>query len=172
MAHFLRNNFRVGGGKTIRGAKMRIYLVIVDETDEARTALRFASRRAAKTGGSVHILSLLPKPDFVAWGGVQATMEQEARARAEALVQGAAGSLFEESGQRPTISILSGDPAPTVRGFLAEHPEVAALVLGAAPSGPPGPLVAHFSGHDAGNLPCPLMIIPGGLDAESIDRLS
>ena len=50
--------------------------------------------------------------------------------------------------------------------------DVAALVLGAAASGPPGTLVSHFAGADAGRMPCPIMIIPGGLDAEAIDRLS
>ena len=49
---------------------MRTYLVVIDETDEARTALRFASRRASKTGGAVHILALVEQADFVAWGGL------------------------------------------------------------------------------------------------------
>ena len=66
---------------------MRTYLVVIDETDEARLALRFASRRAAKTGGAVHILALVEQADFVAWGGVQATMEAEAREKAEELVR-------------------------------------------------------------------------------------
>ena len=52
---------------------MRVYLVIMDETAEARVALRFASRRAAKTDGMVHILALVPPQEFVAFGGVQAT---------------------------------------------------------------------------------------------------
>jgi hypothetical protein len=35
----------------------------MDETEEARVALRFASRRAAKTGGAVHMLTVLaPSP--------------------------------------------------------------------------------------------------------------
>ncbi|MCX7677524.1 MAG: universal stress protein, partial [Alteraurantiacibacter sp.] len=38
---------------------MRVYLVIIDETEEAQVALRFAARRAAKTGGTVHLLSLI-----------------------------------------------------------------------------------------------------------------
>ncbi len=62
---------------------MRTYLVVIDETEEARLALRFASRRAAKTDGAVHILALVEQADFVAWGGVQATMEEEARDRAD-----------------------------------------------------------------------------------------
>ena len=47
----------------------------------------------------------------------------------------------------------------------------AALVLGAAADGAPGPLVTHFAG-EVGALPVPLMIIPGSLDREAIDRLS
>ena len=56
---------------------MRVYLVIMDETKEARAALRFASHRAAKTNGAVHILALVEPQDFVAFGGVQATIEED-----------------------------------------------------------------------------------------------
>ncbi|RVQ69766.1 universal stress protein [Croceicoccus ponticola] len=151
---------------------MRVYLVIMDETPEARVALRFASRRAAKTNGAVHIIALVPKQQFVAFGGVQATIEAEAKSRAEVLVMAAAGNLLNESGRMPAISVKVGDGAKVVADYLVEHGEVAALVLGAAAEGAPGPLVAHFAGQRAGQLPCPLMIIPGGLSDEQIDALS
>ena len=151
--------------------EQRVYLVIMDETDEARLALRFAARRAVRTGGTVHILAVVPRQEFVAFGGVQATIEQEARDRAEVLTTTAAGSLASESGLIPIISVRQGDGPHVIRDYLLEHPEVSALVLGAAPEGAPGPLVAHFTLH-AGQLPCPLMLVPGGLDDESIDRFS
>jgi len=157
----------------MRGAcEVRTYLVVVDESPEAETALRFAARRAAKTNGAVRILALIPPAEFVQWSGVQATMEDEAHQRAEALVMSAAGTLTNESGIRPSITVKQGDPVAVVRNTLDEMDDVAALVLGAAASGPPGKLVSHFAGADAGKLPCPIMIIPGGLDAEAIDRLS
>ncbi|MDP3551324.1 MAG: universal stress protein [Novosphingobium sp.] len=149
----------------------RIYLVIMDETDEARGALRFAARRAVRTGGTVHILALVPRQQFVAFGGVQATMEQETRDRAEVLAISMAGSLASESGLNPVISVLQGDGPKAVRHYLDEHPEVSALVLGAAEGGSPGPLVTHFSAI-AGQLPCPLMIVPGVMSDEEIDRFS
>ncbi|MFS2111906.1 universal stress protein [Sphingomonas sp. Sphisp140] len=151
---------------------MRTYLVVIDESPEAEIALRFAARRAAKTGGNVEILALIPKMDFVQWGGVMATIEEEARERAEALVARAAGTLFSESGLQPSITVREGDGPKIVREMLAANREIAALVLGAAASGPPGPLVTHFAGSDAGNLPVPLMVIPGALDMDAIDRLS
>ncbi len=150
---------------------MRVYLVIVDETEEAHVALRFASRRAAKTGGMVHLLALVPKQAFSAFGGVQATIEEEARDRAEVLANSAAGELAYESGKMPQIAVRVGDSKSVVSDYLKEHPEVAALVLGSASEGAPGPLVSHFSTH-VGNLSCPLFIIPGGLSPEEIDRLS
>lgn len=150
---------------------MRVYLVIMDETEEAVRALRFASRRAMKTGGAVHILALVPRESFNAFGAVQATIEEEARDRAEMVASSAAGSIFAESGKMPVISVRTGDAQGVIKDYLAEHPEVAALVLGAASEGAPGPLVSHFSSH-VGSLTCPLFIVPGGLSDEDIDRLS
>ena len=54
---------------------MRTYLVVIDDSPEASLALRFAARRAARTGGGVAVLAIIPPQDFVAFGGVQATIE-------------------------------------------------------------------------------------------------
>jgi len=151
---------------------MRVYLVIIDDTEEALVALRFASRRAAKTDGAVHLLALVPQQDFNAFAGVQATIEEEARSRAEALATSAAGNILTESGKMPVISVRQGEGEKVVREYLAEHPEVSALVLSAASEGAPGPLVAYFAATHAGQLPCPVFVIPGSLSHEDIDRLS
>lgn len=151
---------------------MRIYLVVIDETPESSIALRFAARRAVKTGGGVEILTLVPPTEFTAFAGVQATIEEEARHHAEGLVAAAAGALIEESGLKPQITVRQGDGPKVIREMIAANPDIAALVLAAAASGAPGPLVAHFAGADTGALTIPLMIIPGSLDREAIDRLS
>jgi len=154
------------------GESMRVYLVIIDETEEALVALRFASRRAAKTGGGLHLLALVPQQEFSAFAAVQATIEEEARARAESLVHGVAGSLMSEGGKLPKISVRMGEGEKVVRQYLTEHPEVSALVLGMAKDGAPGPLVAYFTGAHAAQLPCPVFLIPGSLTTEDIERLS
>jgi nucleotide-binding universal stress UspA family protein len=151
---------------------MRTYLVIADDTPEASIALRFAARRAAKTGGAVKILALAEPAEFLAFGGVQATMEDEARKYAEGLVRSAAGTIMEEAGIRPSIEVRSGEPVAAICKALEEDSEIGALVLGAAAVGPAGPLVQHFAGADAGRMPCPVMVVPGSLDEEALDRLS
>ncbi len=149
----------------------RVYLVIVDESPESARALRFAARRALRTGARVHMLVLVPRGDFVAFGSVQATIEEEARDRAEMLASMAAGSLASESGLVPTIAVRSGDGTEAVRQYLRDHPEVSALVIGAAGGSSPGPLASHFAAQ-AGTLPCVLMIVPGGADDARIDAVS
>lgn len=151
---------------------MRVYLVVIDDSPEAAIALRFAARRAVKTGGGVEILSLVPPQEFIAFGGLQATIEEEARLHAEGLVTGAAGTLMEESGLRPTITVREGEGPRIIREIIAANRDIAALVLGAAATGAPGVLVSHFAGADAGALPVPVIIIPGSLTREDIDRLS
>ena len=150
----------------------RTYLVVVDDSDEARVALRFAARRASKTGGRVEVLGIVEPQDFVQFGGVQAAIEQEQRLRIEGVVSAAIGEIVDESGLEANIIVQQGEVVRTVRDYLGGREDVAALVLGAAPSGSPGPLVVHFTGNDAGRLPCPVMIIPGSLSEERLEQLS
>ncbi len=151
---------------------MRVYLVIMDDTEEALVALRFAARRAVKTGGSIHIIALIEPQPFVAFAGVQATIEEEARERAQATAATAAGSVLSDGGAMPVISVQQGEGVKVVRDYLTQHPEIAALVLGAAREGGPGPLVSHFAGTHAAQLPCPVFVVPGSLSEADIDRLS
>lgn len=150
---------------------MRVYLVVMDETAEAGKAMRFASRKAAASGDCVHILALVPKQAFTAFSVIQDTIEHEARDRAEVMACTAAGSLFSDSGKMPTISVQMGDGIVVVREYLERHPEIVALVLGAAGGGTPGPLITHFAAH-ADSLPCPLIIVPGHFTDDEIDALA
>jgi nucleotide-binding universal stress UspA family protein len=150
----------------------RTYLVVVDDSPEARVALRFAARRAAKTGGKIEVLGIVEPQDFVQFGGVQAAIEEEQRLRIEGVVSAAIGEILDESGVEMNIFVRQGEIVRTVREFIGTREEVDALVLGAAASGNPGPLVSNLCGHDAGKLPCPVTIIPGSITDERMEDLS
>ena len=100
---------------------MRSYLVVIDDTTEARAALRYAARRAAGTGGGVILLAIIPPAEFVEWGGVQAAMEEEAKLRAEAMVLEASGAIVEEAGIEPTILVRQGEPVKAIGELLGER---------------------------------------------------
>ena len=96
----------------------RTYLVVVDDSAEARVALRFAARRASKTGGRVEVLGIVEPQDFVQFGGVQAAIEEEQRLRIQGVVSSAIGELLDESGVEANIIVQQGDPVRTVRDYL------------------------------------------------------
>jgi len=149
---------------------MRSYLVVVDDSEEAQAALRYAARRAARTGAAVEILTVIPPQEFVQWGGVQAAMEEEARLRAEAMGLQAASAVEEQAGVQRNVVVRQGEPVRAIAELLKERDDIAALILGATAEGGPGPLVEHFAGAAAGTLPCPLVIVPGRLPDEALDR--
>ena len=149
---------------------MRSYLVVLDGSAEAPAALRFAAMRAARTGGAVEVLALEEPAEFSIIGSVQAAMEEEAKLRAEAMVAQATGAIEEAAGIKPVITVRRGDPVKAVAEMLAERTDIAILVLAAGDK--PGPLMAHFCGAGASNLPCPLVIVPAGLSDEALDRLT
>jgi nucleotide-binding universal stress UspA family protein len=151
---------------------VRTYLVVIDDSPEARVALRFAARRAAKTGGAIEVLAVAEPQDFVQWAGVQAAVEEEQRLRIEASVASAIGEIVDTAALQPNVIVREGDPVTVLRAYIGTRDDIAALVLGAASSGPPGAMVVDFTGSDAGKLPCPVMIIPGSLTDERLEQLS
>src|ERR671929_1879322 len=92
----------------------RTYLVVVDDSSEARVALRFAARRAAKTGGRIEVLGIVEPQDFVQFGGVQAAIEEEQRLRIEGVVSSAIGEILDESGVEANIVVRHGEPVKSV----------------------------------------------------------
>src|SRR5215217_7366627 len=92
----------------------RTYLVVVDDSAESRVALRFAARRAAKTGGKIEVLGIVEPQDFVQFGGVQAAIEEEQRLRIEGVVSASVGEILDESGVEAQIIIQHGEPVKTV----------------------------------------------------------
>src|SRR5919199_5621740 len=101
----------------------RTYLVVGDDSDEARVALRFAARRAAKTNGRIEVLGIVEPQDFVQFGGVQAAIEEEQRLRIEGVVSSAVGELLDEAGIEANIILQHGEPVKTVRDYIGERSE-------------------------------------------------
>src|SRR5437764_5754462 len=108
----------------------RTYLVVIDDSAEARVALRFAARRAAKTHGRIEVLGIVEPQDFVQFGGVQAAIEEEQRLRIEGVVSSAVGEILDESGVEARIIVQQGEPVKSVRESIGSRDHVAALVLG------------------------------------------
>ncbi len=148
------------------------YLLVVDGSEEAARALRYAARRARDIGGAITLLHVIAPPEFLQWGSVQDMIAEEAQEAAEAALSRAAEEVIAVSGIRPSLLIRTGKAPEEVARVLADNPHISALVLGAASKGAPGTLVSYFSGERAGGLPVVVIIVPGSLGDDAIDSLT
>jgi len=154
-------------------AKARIFLIVVDETEEMRVALRFACRRARNTGGRVALLAVIERGDPQPFRNVEEMMLAEKRAEAENLMQTLSAQVVELSGQLPVVHLREGGRVEQLLKLIAEEPEISILVLAAGTgSEGPGPLVSQLVGKMSGRLRVPITIVPGSLDDAAIDALA
>jgi nucleotide-binding universal stress UspA family protein len=155
------------------GPGPRMFLVVVDETEEMRNALRFACRRAQHTNGRVALLLVTEPPEFQHWLGVGRVMEEEARIEAEQRIQTLAAEVFAQTGRIPVVHIREGNRADELVKLLQEDPTISLLVLATAPGATtPGPLVTFLLGHLGRRVRIPVTLVPGELSVEEIDALS
>ncbi len=150
---------------------MRKFLVVLDDSRECLNAMRFAAMRAAKTGGGVQILSIIPPDEFQHWVGVGEIMREEARERIQAHYEVFAKWMRDRQNIDPELVIREGEAVPEILGQIREDPDIGVLVLGAGVEKGPGPLVSQLS-RNAGSLPVPITIVPGDISKERLEELT
>lgn len=154
-----------------RNGRQWKFLVVVDDTPEFQNALRFASLRAAKINGTVTLLHVLPPPDFQHWAAVQELMRTEALEEAQAKLDGYVARVRALAGLEPEVVIREGMAQEEILALINEDRDIHILVLGAANQENPGPLVSAFGGPLLRSLRVPVLMVPGTLSEEAIDRL-
>lgn len=157
---------------TDRPTPPRVFLVVVDESEEMRNALRYACRRAQHTNGHVALLHVIEPVEFQHWLGVGRVLEDDARAQAELSMQSLATDVFAQTGTMPVIHIREGKRAEQLVAVMQDDPSISLLVLATASSGSPGPLVTFLLGHLGKRVKVPVTLVPGELTLQEIDALS
>jgi|TARA_Y100000813_G_scaffold187391_1_gene160753 nucleotide-binding universal stress UspA family protein len=151
---------------------MRKFLVVLDDSKECLNAMRFAAMRAAKTGGGVEVLSIIPPEEFNHWIGVGDLMRAEARERIEVHFEVFAKWMRDRQGVNPSLVIKEGEVVPEILAQISEDPEIGILVLGASTDKKgPGPIVTQLS-KNAGSLPIPITVVPGDLSKERLEAIT
>ena len=151
----------------------RVFLVVVDDSEEMDIALRFACRRAQHTGGRVALLYVVEPADFQHWMAVGDLMREEARSEGEQLLQKLATQVNDITGALPVLYVREGSRREELLKLIEEEPSISILVLAAdTDSRGPGPLVEAFTGRFIGKLRIPVTIVPGNLANDQIDSIS
>jgi nucleotide-binding universal stress UspA family protein len=156
-----------------RTAMPRVFLVVVDETEEMRNALRYACRRAQHTNGRVALLYVIEPAEFQHWLGVGRVMEEEARVEAEQRMQTLAAEVFTQTGRMPAVHIREGKRFDELVKLLQEEPSISLLVMATATgSSNPGPLVTFLMSNLGRRIRIPVTLVPGELSTEEIEALT
>ncbi len=160
-------------GTTAEKDDDRVFLVVVDDTEEMRVALRYACRRAAHTNGRVALLYVVESSEFQHWMSVGDLMRQEARSEGEQILQRCATQVSEQTGSLPVLYLREGSRRSQLMELIDEEPSISILAL-AADTGPrgPGPLVSALTGKFVGKLRVPVTIVPGHLSNEEVDKIA
>jgi len=156
-----------------RKQEERIFLVVIDNSEEMRVALRYAGLRAKATGGRVALFTAVEPAEGHTWQAVGELVEEEQRAEAEAMMQRYSEDVVKLSGKTPVIFIRQGVAHDALLQLIDEEPTVSILILaaGTGRSGP-GPLIQALTGKFYQRVSIPLTIVPGTLTDEEIDALT
>ena len=154
-------------------ANPRVFLVVVDETEELQVAVHYAARRAAHTGGRVAFLYVIEPSELQAWVAIENLAREERREEAEQLLHRLCEEIAPIAGSMPIVYIREGRRQDELLALIDEEPSISILVL-AAGTGPegPGPLITSLTGKRAARLRIPVTIVPGGLTMEQLDAVS
>ncbi len=151
----------------------RVFLCMVDSSEEFGPTLRYACARANNTGGRVALLYVIEPAEFQHWLGVGDRMQAESREEAEEMCQIVSDVVMRRTHKMPVIYIRDGSAHEVVMQLVEEEPNISVLVLGSSTGGDgPGPLVSHIVNKMAGKFALPITIVPGGLTDEQIDSIT
>ncbi|MBN8955973.1 MAG: universal stress protein [Rhizobiales bacterium] len=149
------------------------FLVLVDDTDDCKKAVHYASRRAMRVGANVVLLRVIDAPPAdVAWFGVAEVMQSEAMEEAQQLLNSYAAIVKNVGPEEPETLIRQGEVAAEMFKLIEEDEDIAVLVLAAGSSNQgPGPLISEL-GRTAGTYPIPIVVVPAHLSDAELDALS
>jgi nucleotide-binding universal stress UspA family protein len=151
----------------------RLFLLVADESEEFQPALRFAARRARRTGARLALLVVIDAAEFAELRSVEELMREERRQEAESMLNKVAAEAQALTGSMPLLFIREGEPRQELLALIDEEKSISILFLGASSGAKgPGPLVSELAGKLSGKLRVPVVVVPGSLTNEQIDALS
>ncbi|XDZ66147.1 universal stress protein [Alphaproteobacteria bacterium LSUCC0684] len=152
---------------------VRVFLVVVDDSEELHQALYYACRRAKRLKGKIALMHCILPAEFQHFAGVGELMREEARAEAEKLLRANSEWVQELTGEFPMVYLREGDPKSELINLINEEEDISILILGAdTKADSTGPLITYLTTKGASQCRVPITIVPGNLSDEDIDQLT
>jgi nucleotide-binding universal stress UspA family protein len=151
----------------------RVFLVVIDSSEELHQALYYACCRAKSLDGRIALMYCILPAEFQHWAGVGELMRDEARKEAGNLLAANAEYVHKLTGIQPAMYLREGDPKTELINLIDEEDDISMLILGGNTDGESsGPLINYLTTKGAAVCRVPITIVPGNLSDADIDELT
>lgn len=148
----------------ISETEKKVFLLVVDSTDEFTVAVDFACDFAQNSNSRIALLNIMQIDHVDHWANIENKIRSEMRTEAEKMIWAASKRVIERLGQFPMVCIEEGIRSDVIVDTINKYKNICTLILAADKnSTKPGPLVTYFCGKGLSRLRVPLMIVPGHL---------
>lgn len=148
-------------------------VVLVDNSDHSRVALRYACKEAESLKFKVELLHVVDVSDFNTLFMAGDAVRSERVGEAEAFLKEMVKELKDFTSIKPTINIREGLLSDEVCKVLEEDASANMLIMGKAPEeAGKKDLITMLSAELVGKILVPMMIVPGNLTDKQIEDLT
>ena len=147
-----------------------IFLAVFDGTDECKSAVRYAARRAQLNNANLLIVATVDTAEFTYWLSVNSKMIDNIEKESKEMLKVLSKEIQSYSNVECSYIIEHGSKLDVVKRLIDEDETISLLVLASNKKDKnPGVLVETISGD---GYSIPVVVLPGSLNDDSIDKLS
>ena len=147
-----------------------IFLAVFDGTDECKSAVRYAARRAQLNNANLLIVATVDTAEFTYWLSVNNKMIDNIEKESKEMLKVLSKEIQSYSNVECSYIIEHGSKLDVVKRLIDEDETISLLVLASNKKDKnPGVLVETISGD---GYSIPVVVLPGNLNDDSIDKLS
>ena len=147
-----------------------IFLAVFDGTDECKSAVRYAARRAQLNNANLLIVATVDTAEFTYWLSVNSKMIDNIEKESKEMLKVLSKEIQSYSNVECSYIIEHGSKPDVVKRLIDENKTISLLVLASNKKDKnPGVLVETISGD---GYSIPVVVLPGNLNDDSIDKLS
>jgi len=146
-------NGRKGDGGT--------YLVVADDSDEFKIALRYGCFIARKNRAHVGILYVAEQEGVAEWNALESRIKKEQREIGEKYIWSVAKTAHDFNGTIPALYFAEGNKPDALIETINQDADIVQLILGGSADHNHHPLISYFLGKGMSRLRVPVVVVPG-----------
>ena len=152
----------------------RNYFVVIDDSEEMWTAVKFATKRAKSTKSNLTTISFIENisDGMMLTTSTEKILDKEQISSEKVKHKEVHDFIFEQSKIKAKTEIFKISEIDDFINFLNSYSSNSTIILATSKDiGKPGPLIDKLIYEKGNSLHCPLVIINGNLEDKEIEKI-